>query len=84
MLMVKPGMAYLDIVRDVKNKVHSRHECMQVYTISWLNPYYSSELLLTSVHYSIHCVFLQHPYHPLAIYQVSALTDNQYSPRHLS
>ena len=44
MLMVKPGMAYLDIVRDVKNKVHSRHECMQVYTISWLNPYYSSEL----------------------------------------
>ena len=22
MLMVKPGMAYLDIVRDVKNKVH--------------------------------------------------------------
>ena len=29
-----------------------------------------------SVHYSIHCVFLQHPYHPLAIYQVSALTDN--------
>ena len=41
MLMVKPGMAYLDIVRDVKNKVHvhSRHECMQVCTISWLNPY---------------------------------------------
>ena len=29
MLMVKPGMAYLDIVRDVKNKVHSRHECVQ-------------------------------------------------------
>jgi len=23
MLMVKPGMAYLDIVRDVKNKVHT-------------------------------------------------------------
>ena len=27
MLMVKPGMAYLDIVRDVKNKVHVHVLC---------------------------------------------------------
>ena len=27
MLMVKPGMAYLDIVRDVKNKVQCTCSC---------------------------------------------------------
>ena len=25
MIMVKPGMAYLDIVRDLKNQVHQIH-----------------------------------------------------------
>ena len=57
MLMVKPGMAYLDIVRDVKNKVP--------YTVSMsFVPY------VECVHFWLVIPKLQHPYHPLAIYQV--------------
>ena len=37
MLMVKPGMAYLDIVRDVKNKVRvSVHSSFMVVIIMFL------------------------------------------------
>ena len=36
MIMVKPGMAYLDIVRDLKNQVHQIHN----------NPYIQTTLCL--------------------------------------
>ena len=54
-LMVKPGMPYLDIVRDVKNKVRA------IYTIIHHRaPITHTFISLTK----------QYPNHPLAIYQV--------------
>ena len=66
MLMVKPGMAYLDIVRDVKNKVGT----VQLQSVIYLH---STTIIvdMCSSQYSLYV--LQHPYHPLAIYQVSTL-----------
>ncbi len=76
MLMVKPGMAYLDIVRQTKDKVGT------VKPVTTFLVFFNSDSVLyfcvftknrspRFAAFSIQIFGLQYPNHPLAIYQVS-------------
>lgn len=74
MLMVKPGMPYLDIVREVKNKVSAALRSQENHPLIQIQVSVMQEaiLFIHANHFSFLCFSpLQHPNHPLAVYNVS-------------
>lgn len=76
MLMVKPGMPYLDMVREVKNKVsaalHSHRKPPLLFTQIQVSVLQEAILFMNATQFSFLCVSpVQHPNHPLAVYNVS-------------